>query len=99
MEYHLIHALVLTPFESSLPAQTWEEIAETDYPIHALYCEESAPLLFHSDGLKNNCADEISKIIKTIENLGNRVVLSKQIIKLTDSENSYDAQDVIKHFH
>lgn len=98
MEYHLIHALVLTPFESSLPAQTWEEIAETDYPIHALYCEESARLLFHSDGLKNNCADEISKIIKTIENLGNRVILSKQIIKLTDSENSYDAQDVIKHF-
>ena len=36
MVYHLVHALVLTPFEASLPAQTWEEIAATDYPIHAL---------------------------------------------------------------
>ena len=34
MVYHLVHALVLTPFEASVPAQTWEEVAATDYPIH-----------------------------------------------------------------
>lgn len=99
MVYHLVHALVLTPFEASLPAQTWEEIAATDYPIHALYCEESRNLLFHSDGLKFDCAEEISKIIKTIENLGNGVELCYQILKLEADENEYSAQDVIKHFH
>ena len=99
MVYHLVHALVLTPFEASLPAQTWEEIAATDYPIHALYCEESRNLLFHSDGLKFDCAEEISKIIKIIENLGNGVELCYQILKLEADENEYSAQDVIKHFH
>lgn len=99
MVYHLVHALVLTPFEASLPAQTWEEIAATDYPIHALYCEESNRLLFHSDGLKFDYAEEISKIIKTIENLGNGVELCYQILKLEADENEYSAQDVIKHFH
>lgn len=98
MEYHLIHALVLTPFESSLPAQTWEELVTMDYPIHALYCKESRRLLFHSDGLKNNCANEISKILQTIENLGKSAVLEQQIIILENDENEYDAQDVIKHF-
>ena len=98
MEYHLIHALVLTPFESSLPAKTWEEIAATDYPIHALYCKESRRILFHSDGLKNNCAEEIAKIQQTLELTNNRVVLHKQIIILEDNECEYCAQDVIKHF-
>ena len=99
MEYHLIHALVLTPFESSLAPLEWEEIATTDFAVHALFCEESAQLLFHSDSLKNDCANEISKIKQTLEKTNNRVALIKQIIILGDNEDSYNAQDVIKHFH
>ena len=99
MEYHLIHALVLTPFESSLVPLEWDSVAATDFAVHALYCKESAQLLFHSDNTKINCADEISKIKQTLEKTNNRVELSQQIIILGKQENEYDAQDVIKHFH
>ena len=98
MEYHLIHALVLTPFESSLSPQTWEELINTDYAVHALYCKESAQLLFHSDGTKNNCTEEITKVISTILNLGNCAQIERTIIILGEDENEYSAQDVIKHF-
>lgn len=97
MEYHLIHALVLTPFESSLVSLDWDAVAATDFAIHALYCKESAQLLFHSDNLKNNCADEILKIKQTLEKTNNCVALVKQIVILRDNESEYNAQDVIKH--
>lgn len=99
MEYHLIHALVLTSFESTLAPQEWEDLINTDYVVHALYCNESAQLLFHSDGTKNNCTEEISKVISTILNLGNRAKIERTIIILGEDENEYSAQDVIKHFH
>jgi len=98
MEYHLIHALVLTPFESSLVPLEWEAVAATDFAVHALFCKESARLLFHSDGTKNDCAEEISKVISTIQNLGNCAEIERTIIILEKDENEYNAQDVIKHF-
>ena len=46
MKYHFIHALVVTPFESSLTPIDWETLSAQDYPLHALYCEElGAPSL------------------------------------------------------
>ena len=66
MELHLTHALVLTHFESSFAPREWSLLAAEDYPLHALYCHESRNLLFYSDNQKSDCAEEISKIIKTL---------------------------------
>ena len=96
-ELHLTHALVLTQFESSLEPREWALLEEQDYPLHALYCAESRNLLFLSDNQKSDCAMEISKIIKTLENCNIQFHLNKQIIILGDDENCYEAQDVLRH--
>lgn len=98
MKYHFIHALVLTPFESSLTPLDWDTVSAQDYPIHALYCEESGALLFHSNNQKIDCMDEISKIYNLLEKLNIQFFHKQQIIILRDDENEYDAQDVLKHF-
>lgn len=98
MKYHFIHALVITPFESTLTSLDWETLVAQDYPIHALYCEEAGALLFHSDNQKCNCMEEISKINNLLVQLGNEIVQLQQIIILREDENEYDAQDVLKHF-
>ena len=67
MELHLTHALVLTQFESTLSPREWSLLVEEDYPLHALYCHDTRSLLFYSDNQKSNCAEEISKIIKTLK--------------------------------
>jgi rRNA processing protein Krr1/Pno1 len=41
--------------------------------------------------------EEISKIIKTLENCNIQLIHDKQIIILRDVENCYEAQDVISH--
>lgn len=96
-ELHLTHALVLTQFEASLTEREWSVVSAQDYPIHALYCAESRNLLFLSDNQKSDCTEEISKIIKTLENCNIQFFLCKQIIILRDDENCYEAQDVLRH--
>ena len=99
MELHLTHALILTQFEDSLNRREWSLLSAQDYPLHALYCEESRALLFHSDNQKNDCAKELSKIYNLLEKLNIQFSLQKQIIILRDDENEYDAEDVLKHFN
>ena len=99
MQLHLTHALVLTQFEDSLNPREWSLLAAEDYPLHALYCHESRNLLFHSDNQKSDCAEEISKIIKTLENCNIQLIHDKQIIILRENENCYEAQDVLKHLN
>lgn len=96
-ELHLTHALVLTQFESSLTERDWSVVSAQDYPIHALYCTESRNLLFHSDNQKSDCAEEISKIMKTLELCSIQLHYEQQIIILRDDENCYEAQDVLRH--
>lgn len=98
MKYHFIHALVITPFEASLTPIDWETLSAQDYPLHALYCEELGALLFHSDNRKNDCAEMISFLKQTFEILGIPAVYEQQIIIMSDDENEYNAQDVLKHF-
>ena len=98
MKYHFIHALVVTPFESSLTPLDWETLSAQDYSLHALYCEELGALLFHSDNRKNDCTEMISFLKQTFEILGIPAVYEQQIIIMSDDENEYDAQDVLKHF-
>lgn len=98
MEYHLIHALVLTPFESSLVNLTVEEVLNQDFTVHALYCHETKNLLFHSDYQKSEPIEEISKIVRILQMTGNCVKIDKQILILENDENEYCANDVIKHF-
>ncbi len=98
MELHLVHALVLTPYESSLVSLDWETVAATDFAIHALYCRESNRLLFHSDNQKFDCAKEITKIEHLLKSASIHLSLEHQIIILEDNECEYCEQDVIKHF-
>ena len=62
MRYTLTHALVLTPFESTLTQLDWETVVAQDYPIHVLYCKELQCILFHSDNQHHDCAGEIENI-------------------------------------
>lgn len=98
MELHLTHALVLTPFESSLVNLTVEEVLKQDFTVHALYCHETKNLLFHSDYQKSEPLEEISKIVRILQMTGNCVKIDKQILILENDENEYCANDVIKHF-
>ena len=99
MELHLTHALLLTPFESSLVNLTVEDVMRQDFTVHALYCHETKNLLFHSDYQKSEPNEEITKIISILTLTGNRVEIEKQIIVLQDDECEYSAEDVKKHFH
>ena len=99
MKYHFIHALVLTPFEASLTPLNWETLSAQDYPLHALYCKESGALLFHSDNQKNDCVKEISKIFNLLEKLNIQFSQEQQILIMSDDENEYNEQDVLKHFN
>ena len=99
MKYHFIHALVLTPFEASLTPLDWEVLAAQDYPIHALYCKELGALLFLSDNQKNDCSNLLSFLQETFKILNVPAEWEKQIIIMSDDENEYDAQDVLKHFN
>ena len=98
MKYHFIHALVVTPFESSLTPLDWEALSAQDYPLHALYCKESGALLFHSDNQKNDCANMISFLKETLKILSIPAEWENKIIIMSDDENEYSAQDVLKHF-
>lgn len=99
MKYHFIHALVLTPFESSLTSRQWDEVVAQDYPIHALYCKDLNRIIFQSDNQKCNCLEKISEICSLLENLEIELFLEQQIIILENDENEYSAQDVLKHFN
>lgn len=69
MEYHFIHTLVLTPFESTLTQLDWETVAAQDYPVHVLYCRELQCILFHSDNQVTDCAREIENICTLLTKL------------------------------
>lgn len=98
MGLHLVHALVLTPFESTLSALDWETVGAQDYSIHFLYCKDTGATLFHSDNQKSNCAEEISKIINLLAKTTDKLTVDKQIIVLRENECEYCAKDVLKHF-
>ena len=98
MKYHFIHALVVTQFESSLTPLNWETLSAQDYPLHALYCEELGALLYHSDNQKNDCTELISFLKETFKILSIPIEWENKIIIMSDDENEYNAQDVLKHF-
>ena len=98
MKYHFIHALVVTQFESSLTPLDWETLSAQDYPLHVLYCEELGALLFHSDNQKNDCTNMISFLKETFKILSIPAEWENKIIIMSDDENEYSAQDVLKHF-
>lgn len=99
MKYHFIHALVLTPFEASLTPLNWETLLAQDYPLHALYCEELGALLLHSGNQKNDCSNMISFLKETFKILSIPAEWENKIIIMSDDENEYSAQDVLKHFN
>ena len=98
MKYHFIHALVVTQFESSLTPLDWETLSAQDYPLHVLYCKELGALLFHSDNQKNDCSNMISFLKETLKILSIPAEWENKIIIMSDDENEYSAQDVLKHF-
>jgi hypothetical protein len=75
MEYTLIHALVLTPFESTLTQLDWETVAAQDYPVHVLYCKELQCILFHSDNQQSDCNREIENICALLTKMAMRVYI------------------------
>ena len=99
MKYHFTHALVITPFEASLTPVDWETLLAQDYPLQAVYCEELGALLFHSDNQTNDCANMISFLQETFKILSIPAEWKTKIIIMSDDENEYNPQDVLKHFN
>lgn len=99
MIYHFVHTLVLTPFESLLTQLDWETVAAQDYAVHALYCKELNRIVFLSDNVKSNCQEKINEIYSLLEKLAIQFVFEYQIITLSDDENEYNEQDVLRHFN
>ena len=99
MEYHFIHALILTSFESAFAPTDWSALLQEDYPIHCLYCQDYGRILLHSNNQKCDCAEEISKIMTLLTTLENSIVLTQQIVTLTESENEYCASDILNHLN
>lgn len=98
MELHLTHALILTQFEASLSPHEFETVCEQDYTVHAIYCQETKSLIYHSEPRKFNGFEEITVIKKVLANLPISVLWNKQILILEDQENEYSSSDVLKHF-
>lgn len=75
MRYHFTHALVLTPFESTLTQLDWETVVAQDYPVHVLYCKELQCILFHSDNQHADCMEEIKNICTLLTKLAIEVFI------------------------
>ena len=63
MEITVIHVLTLTPYEASLPVQSFEELLEQDYPMHSLEFPKTKGKM----NLGNPCEDNPFAAIDTIQ--------------------------------
>ena len=99
MIYHFAHTLVLTPFESTLTQLDWETVAAQDYPVHALYCKELNRFIFFSNSTACDCQEKINEIYSLLDKLAIQFVYEQQIITLSDNENEYNEQDVLRYFN
>lgn len=97
MELHFTHALVLTPFESSLVPLQWDAVAAQDFVVHLLYCNTSKSVLFHSDNQKFDCMERVSNFYEMLAKSVIQFTDEQQIIILREDESEYNAEDILKH--
>ena len=94
---HFTHALVLTPFESSLVPLQWDEVVAQDFTVHLLYCDTTNSVIFHSDSRDFDCTERVSFLFETLSKIGTEFTYGQQIVILRDDESEYNAEDVLRH--
>ena len=96
MDIHLVHALILTQFEADLvDASDWNSVIAQDFTVHALYCQETKQLLFHSDNQKSDPLDKIAEIKDIILKIGNAIEICNTILIVPPTINEYDSKAII----
>lgn len=98
MELNLIHALILTQFESTLTNLDFDTLVAQDYTVHGIYCKETKSLIYHSEPQNFNGYEEVIKIQQTLQNLPILVNWGVAIVIIGEDENEYRSCDVLKHF-
>ena len=73
MIFHLVHALVLTPFEEALPAQTFDELLQEDYPLHFVYSADTGKEILLENSYENNPMEKISFLQKFVDSTNNSI--------------------------
>jgi hypothetical protein len=95
VDIHLVHALILTQFEAELVgALDWNSVIAQDFTVHALYCQETQQLLFHSDNLKSDPLDKIAEIKDIILKIGNAIEDCNTILVVPPTINEYDSEAI-----
>ena len=67
MELTLVHALILTDYEATLPAQSFEALLVEDYPLHRVYNKATGEVIFEEYPFEGNPFEKISIIQKTLQ--------------------------------
>lgn len=70
MDAYLVHALVISPFESTLQAQTFDELMQEDYSIHKVYNAETQEVIFTEVAFEGNPIEKVALIQRTLEVFG-----------------------------
>lgn len=70
MDAYFTHALVLSDFERFLPAQTYEELLNEDYPLHVIYNTTTGEEIFQSSPIDSNPLEVIGLIQSAFSSCG-----------------------------
>lgn len=64
---NLVHALVLTPYEATLPAQSIEELLQQDYPRHIIYDEATGKEILSGFSYENSFVEQLAVVSNLLE--------------------------------
>lgn len=84
MDYKLVHALVITPFEATLPAQSFDELLLEDYPTHLIYNPANGKQILLENSIDSNPLEKISFLQKFIDSTNNRIEFQNIVLVLSD---------------
>lgn len=83
-----IHALVLTPYEATLPAQTIEDLLREDYPRHVIYNKQTGEEILSGFSYENSFSEQLAVADKIFDACKENVVVQfKKIVLAENQEN------------
>lgn len=88
MDAYFVHALVLTDYEATLPAQSFEALLNEDYPTHLVYDSISGQELFHETPVEGNPLEKIALISKAFTICGIQLHWEHKVIIQSESQES-----------
>lgn len=82
------HALVLTPYEATLPAQTIEDLLCEDYPRHVIYNDQTGEEILSGFSYENSFIEQLAVANKIFDSCKEIVTVQfKKIVLAEKQEN------------